>query len=76
MRPGSEELGREVAESIENDIAPGNSWRVVLGVDGKVEWVTIEDGVVTEEHDKEPMTSAARRAEADALSLIPDSSEM
>jgi putative cardiolipin synthase len=72
----SETLGRAVAESIENDIAAGSSWRVILKDDGSVAWVTMEDGVITEESDTEPMTTAARRAEADALALIPDSSEM
>jgi len=72
----SEALGRAVAESIENDIAAGSSWRVILKDDGSVAWVTMEDGVIREEFNKEPMTTAAERAEADALALIPDSSEM
>ena len=72
----SETLGRAVAESIENDIAAGNSWQVILKDDGKVAWVTRVDGVVTEEFDTEPMTTAVKRAEADALALVPDSKEM
>ena len=72
----SEDLGRAVAESIENDIAAGNSWRVILKEDGSVAWVTVENGVVTEEFDTEPMTSAVTRAEADALAIVPDSKEM
>jgi putative cardiolipin synthase len=72
----SEALGRAVAESIENDIAAGNSWQVILNDDGKVKWVTVDDGVVTEEFDTDPMTTTVRRAEADALALIPDDSEM
>ena len=72
----SEDLGRAVAQSIENDIAPGNSWRVILKEDGTVAWVTVEDGVVTEEFDTEPMTTAVTRAEADALAIVPDSKEM
>ncbi|MGB5659387.1 MAG: phospholipase D-like domain-containing protein, partial [Thermoanaerobaculia bacterium] len=72
----SETLGRAVAESIENDIAAGNSWQVILKDDGKVAWVSMEDGVVTEEFDTEPMTTAVKRAEADALALVPDSKEM
>ncbi len=72
----SESLGRAVAESIENDIGPGNSWQVLLGDDGKLSWVTMENGVVTEEFDHEPMTSAVRRAKADAMAIVPDSSEM
>ncbi len=72
----SEALARAVAESIENDIAAGSSWRVILKDDGSIAWVTMEDGVIREEFNTEPMTTAARRAEADALALIPDSSEM
>jgi putative cardiolipin synthase len=72
----SETLAGAVAESIENDIAAGSSWRVILKDDGSLAWVTMEDGVIREEFNTEPMTTAARRAEADALALIPDSSEM
>ena len=72
----SEALARAVAESIENDIGAGNSWRVILTDDGKTAWVTMEAGVVTEQFDTEPMTTAARRAEADALTIVPDSKEM
>ncbi|MGB5476426.1 MAG: phospholipase D-like domain-containing protein, partial [Thermoanaerobaculia bacterium] len=72
----SETLGMAVADSIENDIAAGNSWQVILKDDGKVAWVTVEDGVVTEEFDTEPMTTAVKRAEADALAIVPDSKEM
>jgi hypothetical protein len=69
-------LGRPVAESIEQDISPGNSWQVILKDDGHVAWVSLKDGVTTEVYDSEPMSSAERLAEADALALIPDSSEM
>ncbi len=44
--------------------------------DGKVEWITVVDGVVTSETDTEPMTSAVRRAEAKALALVPDDAEL
>ena len=72
----SEALGRAVAESIENDISAGNSWRVILKDDGSLAWVTMEDGVIREEFDTEPMTTRVERAEADALAIIPDSSQM
>ena len=72
----SEALAGAVADSIENDIGAGNSWRVILTDDGKVAWVTMEAGAATEQFDTEPMTSAARRAEANALSIVPDSKEM
>jgi putative cardiolipin synthase len=72
----SESLGQAVAESIEQDISPGNSWQVILKDDGHVAWVSLKDGVTTEVYDSEPMSSAERLAEADALALIPDSSEM
>ena len=71
----SEALANAVADSIENDIAAGNSWQVILKDDGKVEWITVVDGVVTAETDTEPMTSAARRADAKALALVPDDAE-
>ena len=72
----SEALANAVADSIENDIAPGNSWQVVFKDDGKLEWITVENGVVTAEMDKEPMTSALRRAEAKALAIVPDDAEL
>ena len=65
-----------VAESIKNDIAAGNSWQVALKDDGRMVWMTLKDGVVTETFDTEPMTSAVQRVEAADLEIIPDSSEM
>ncbi|MCZ6890406.1 MAG: phospholipase D family protein [Gammaproteobacteria bacterium] len=67
----SEELGRLVAESIERDMAAGNSWEVVLTDAGKFRWLTHENGMVMETLDKEPMTTAVQRAEARALGIVP-----
>ncbi|MFW2438920.1 MAG: phospholipase D family protein [Arenicellales bacterium] len=72
----SAELGRAVADSIENDIAAGNSWQLLLDDNEKLSWVTKENGIITEKFDKDPMTSEAQRLEADALGLIPDASQM
>jgi putative cardiolipin synthase len=72
----SEALANAVADSIENDIAAGNSWQVILKEDGKFEWITVENGVITAETDTEPMTSAARRAEVKALGIVPDDPEL
>jgi phosphatidylserine/phosphatidylglycerophosphate/cardiolipin synthase-like enzyme len=72
----SETLASAVAESIENDIAAGNSWQVIMKDAGKVEWVTVENGVITAETETEPMTSAAQRIEADALAVVPDDAEL
>jgi putative cardiolipin synthase len=72
----SEALANAVADSIENDIAAGNSWQVVLQDDGKLEWITVEKGVITTEMDTEPMTSAVRRAEAHALAIVPDDAQL
>jgi hypothetical protein len=69
-------LANAVADSIENDIAPGNSWQVVLKDDGKFEWITLENGVITAKSDEEPMTSAERRAEATALAIVPDDAQL
>lgn len=72
----SEPLAEEVAESIERDIAAGNSWQVVLDDDGHAVWRTVVDGRVVAEEETEPMTTAARRAEADALAIVPDDAEL
>jgi phosphatidylserine/phosphatidylglycerophosphate/cardiolipin synthase-like enzyme len=72
----SETLANAVADSIENDIAAGNSWRVVLKDDGKLEWITVENGIVSAETDEEPMTSATQRVEADALAIVPDDAQL
>ena len=71
-----EALANAVAASIENDIAAGNSWRVVVSDAGELEWVTLEKGVVTAETETEPMTTAARRAEARLLAVVPDDAEL
>ena len=72
----SESLANAVADSIERDIAAGNSWQVILNDDGAQEWITVEDGVVTFVSQEEPMTTAVQRAEADALEVVPDASQM
>jgi putative cardiolipin synthase len=72
----SETLAEAVAASIENDIAAGNSWRIILNDDGKFEWITVENGLVTTETEKEPMTTAVQRAEAEALAIVPDDAEL
>ena len=72
----SEALADAVADSIENDIAAGNSWQVVLKDDDKLAWITTENGVITAETDTEPMTSTARRAEAKALAIVPDDAQL
>ena len=72
----SETLANAVADSIEKDISAGNSWQVILKDDGKPEWISVENGVITVEAEKEPMTTAAQRAEADALAIVPDDSQL
>jgi putative cardiolipin synthase len=72
----SETLAAAVADSINVDISAGNSWRVRFDANNDLQWVTIEQGKVTEHFDNEPMTSVLQRLEADALYLIPDTSEM
>ena len=72
----SEALAKAVKQSIENDIAAGNIWQVIKKGDGAVEWITVENGVITSELEKEPMTSAGRRAEADLMAIIPDDSQL
>jgi putative cardiolipin synthase len=72
----SEGLGAAVAASIENDMAPGNSWRVQFDPTGKTKWVTLQDGTVIEEFEVEPMTTAEQRAQAEAMALIPDTGQM
>jgi putative cardiolipin synthase len=72
----SEELSRQVADSIEGDMAAGNSWEVILNDDGRYEWLTRENGVITQTYDKEPMTTATQRAEAKALAIVPDTGQL
>jgi putative cardiolipin synthase len=72
----SEALAQAIAASIEHDMAPGNSWRVLMNNDKRTEWITLENGVVIEKHTFDPMTSAARRAKAEAIGFIPDTGQM
>jgi len=72
----SEALANVVAESIDNDMAAGNSWQVIMKDDESVEWITVEDGIVTSELEKEPMTSKGRRADADLLVIVPDDAQL
>ena len=72
----SRELAAAVAASIKNDVAPGNSWQLELTADGEINWVTRRDGKITEDLTVEPMTSAAQRAAADLLMVVPDKSQL
>ena len=72
----SEELAEQIASSIENDVAGENSWQVRLTEAGKLEWITLKDGVITSRTEKEPQTKALRRAEAWLLQAIPDDSQL
>lgn len=72
----SPELAELVAESIEQDIAAENSWRVRATDNGKLEWITEEDGVVTSSTTTEPATTRVRRAEAWILQVIPDDAQL
>ena len=71
----SPELGRVVADSILNDIAPGNAWLVRLN-EGKTEWVTIENGKETIEPENEPLSSRTRKLEADLAQPFTPSAQM
>ena len=72
----SAELGQAVADSILNDVGPGNAWLVRLNDKGKTEWVTIEDGVETIEPDNEPLSSGSRKLEADLAGPLTPGSQM
>ena len=72
----SAKLGEAVANSILNDMAPGNSWLVRLNNKGKTEWVTVQDGEETVEEDSEPLTSVMRKIEADIAQPFTPESQM
>ena len=72
----SEELGELIAQSIEGDMAAGNSWEVILTDAGKYEWLTRENGVVTETYHKEPMTTKGQRTKAKLLAIVPDTGQL
>ena len=72
----SPELGRAVAESILNDMSPGNAWQVRLNDEGNTEWVTVENGIETVEPDNEPLSSKGRKLEADLAEPFTPSSQM
>jgi putative cardiolipin synthase len=72
----SETLANAVADSIENDIAAGNSWQVIVANDGELAWVNAKNGAATPETETEPMTTAERRAEARLLAVVPDDAQL
>ena len=72
----SEALATLVAQSIENDMSAGNSWQVIFNDKGNLAWITVKDGVVTDETEQDPMTTAVQREEARVLSLVPDKNQM
>jgi putative cardiolipin synthase len=72
----SPELGRVVADSILDDMAPGNAWQVRLNDKGNSEWVTREAGKEAIEPGSEPLSSSSRKLEADLAEPLTPSSQM
>ena len=72
----SEELSNAVADSILNDMGPGNAWLVRLNDDGDTEWVTAQDGEETIETDSEPLASGSRKREANLIGPFTPESQL
>jgi putative cardiolipin synthase len=72
----SEELANAVADSILNDMGPGNAWLVRLNDAGDTEWVTVRNGEETIEPKSEPLSSSTRKLEADLAQPFTPESEM
>ena len=72
----SPSLAKAIIESIEGDVSAGNSWQVVLDDGNHPLWVSEVEGKIVVEADKDPMTTAKERAEADALAVVPDDSQL
>ena len=72
----SVELSNAVADSILNDMGPGNAWLVRLNDAGDTEWVTVRNGEETIEPNSEPLTSNSRKLEADLVQPLTPASEM
>jgi putative cardiolipin synthase len=71
----SEALGEQVAASIERDVSGENSWRLRL-TDGKLQWLTVENGRITDQTETEPATTRVRRAEAWLMQVVPDDAQL
>ena len=61
----------QTGQLVAADVFPG-----LQIVDSPLEFAYLLDGVIREEFDTEPMTTTVERAEADALVIISDSSQM
>ena len=66
----SEELARQIADSIERDMRPENSWEVTLGPDGSPLWQGIRDGQAVQ-LEYEPDTGFSDLFKMLPLSLLP-----
>jgi len=47
-----------------------------MRADGKMAWITTKKGRIITETETEPMTSKARRVEADLLTVVPDEAQL
>ena len=70
------ELAQAVADSLLNDMAPGNSWLVRLNEKGETEWVTVLDGKEVSEPESEPMSSTGRKVKADLAQPLTPKDQM
>jgi len=66
----SPELSEQVAQAIERNMLPQNSWRVTLTGEGSLIWSGEEAGQPTVHH-HEPQTGAWRRLLSNLLALLP-----
>jgi len=71
----SPELAGQIADTIERDTRPENSWEVVLDESGEPTWLEPQKGEVLH-HRKPPRTSWTRRFEAGLISILPIDSQI
>lgn len=66
----SPELANKIARDIEENLSLDNSWRVRLEENGNLQWIGMEDGVISS-YNHEPHTGFWRRFSSGLLSIIP-----
>ena len=67
----SPELASAIADTIEQNMAPVNSWHLVLAANGDPLWITENGNGDTSESRSDPETSWLRRQKAGFIALFP-----
>ena len=71
----SPRLNQQIRETLERDLLGSNSWKVIVGETGSLQWETEDEGQVSRRH-SEPPAPLSKRLQAGLSRLLPIKGEL